>query len=279
MKAPHSLLSGGWVAFAIAATVLSGVPAAQDAAAPLDDKAIEQFLLQAKVVRTRAAGKGITGSIRATLTDGTLTHDAQIQTVDEFKREFQGPKGIERDFRDSWTYNVAAYRVARLMGLDMVPVSVERVWNGKQGAFTWWLDNVLMDEERRVKDNVQPPRPDCWLEQMHIVRMFDALIDNTDRNLGNIIYTKEWRVWAIDHTRAFRRASVPPNVAKLTKIDRSALAGLKALEFEALKREIGRYMPDAEIRLLLSRRDALLTQYNKLGDGALYDRRNILTCN
>lgn len=279
MKAPHSLLSGGWVAFAIAATVLSGVPAAQDAAAPLDDKAIEQFLLQAKVVRTRAAGKGITGSIRATLTDGTLTHDAQIQTVDEFKREFQGPKGIERDFRDSWTYNVAAYRVARLMGLDMVPVSVERVWNGKQGAFTWWLDNVLMDEERRVKDNVQPPRPDCWLEQMHIVRMFDALIDNTDRNLGNIIYTKEWRVWAIDHTRAFRRASVPANVAKLTKIDRSALAGLKALEFEALKRETGRYIPDAEIRLLLSRRDALVTQYNKLGDGALYDRRNILTCN
>ena len=88
--------------------------AAQDVPPPLDEKAIEQFLLQAKVVRTRAAGKGITGSIRATLTDGTLTHDAQIQTIDEYKREFQGPKGIERDFRDSWTFNVAAYRVARL---------------------------------------------------------------------------------------------------------------------------------------------------------------------
>lgn len=278
MKLPLRLTTGGLLAIAIA-TLVAGAPSAQAPAPPLDDKAIEQFLLEAKVVRTRAAGKGITGSLRATLSDGTLTHDAQIQTIDEFKREFHGPKGIERDFRDSWTYNVAAYRVARLMGMDMVPVSVERVWNGQRGAFTWWLDNVLMDEERRVKDNVQPPRPDCWLEQMHIVRMFDALIDNTDRNLGNIIYTKEWRIWAIDHTRAFRRAPVPPGVAKLTKIDRGALAGLKALDFEALKREIGRYIPDAEIRLLLSRRDALVTQYNKLGDGALYDRRNTLTCN
>lgn len=276
MKLPLRLTAGGLLAIA---TLVAGAPSAQAPTPPLDDKAIEQFLLEAKVVRTRSAGKGITGSLRATLSDGTLTHDAQIQTIDESKREFHGPKGIERDFRDSWTYNVAAYRVARLMGMDMVPVSVERVWNGQRGAFTWWLDNVLMDEERRVKDNVQPPRPDCWLEQMHIVRMFDALIDNTDRNLGNIIYTKEWRVWAIDHTRAFRRASVPPGVAKLTKIDRGALAGLKALEFEALKREIGRYIPDAEIRLLLSRRDALVTQFTKLGDGALYDRRNILTCN
>lgn len=271
------MISGAVLASAIAVMLLAGAPAAQAPAAPLDDKAVEQFLLTAKVVRTRSAGKGITGSLRATLTDGTLTHDAQIQTIDESKQEFQGPKGIERGFRDTWTYNVAAYRVARLIGLDNVPVSVERLWNGQRGAFTWWLDNVLMDEERRVKDNVQPPNPTCWLEQMHIVRMFDALIENTDRNLGNIIYTKEWRVWAIDHTRAFRRSAVPPNLAKLTRIDRRALAGLKSLEFDTLKREIGRHIPDGEIRLLLSRRDALVTHYTKLGDGALYDLRNVAT--
>src|SRR5512145_2237731 len=99
MKLRRRLTSAGVIAFAIVVTVIAAGPAAQAPAPPLDDKGIEQFLLQAKVVRTRSAGKGITGSIRATLTDGTLTHDAQIQTIDEFKREFQGPKGIERDFR------------------------------------------------------------------------------------------------------------------------------------------------------------------------------------
>ena len=278
MKLPLRLTSGGLIAFAIAVTLIAAAPAAQAPTTPLDDNAIEQFLLQAKVQRTRSAGKGITGSIRATMTDGTLTHDAHIQLIDESKREFQGPKGIERDFRDSWTYNVAAYRIARLMGLDMVPVSVERMWNGQRGAFTWWLDDVMMDEEKRVKDNIQPPRPNCWLEQMHIIRMFDALIENTDRNLGNIVYTKGWRTWAIDHTRAFRRSSVPPNVNKLTRIDRSALAGLQSLEFESLKREVGRYLNDGEIRLLLSRRDALVVQFNKLGDGAVFDRQDFTKC-
>lgn len=276
MRRSRRLISSGAIAFAVA--VVAAAPAAQAPAPTLDEKAIEQFLVQAKVVRTRAAGKGITGSLRATLSDGTLTHDAHLQFIDESKREFQGPKGIERDFRDSWTYNVAAYRIARLMGLDLVPVSVERVWNGQRGAFTWWLDDVMMDEEKRVKDKVQPPRPGCWLEQMHIVRMFDALIENTDRNLGNIVYTKGWRTWAIDHTRAFRRSAVPPNLTNLTRIDRSALAGLKSLEFESLKREIGRYLTDAEIRLLLSRRDALVGQYTKLGDGAVFDRQDFSNC-
>ena len=124
-------------------------------------------------------------------------------------------KGTERNFRDSWTYNVAAYRVARLIDLRMVPVSVERIWNSQAAAFTWWLDDVAMDEEKRMKDKVQPPRTACWLEQMHLMRMFDELIENTDRNLGNVLYTKDWRLWAIDHTRAFRRSSVPPKLATL----------------------------------------------------------------
>ena len=105
----------------------------------------------------------------------------------------------------------------------MVPVSVERRWNGNDAAFTWWVDNVGMDEETRLKGNTQPPRTDCWLEQMHLVRVFDELIENTDRNMGNILYTKDWRIWAIDHTRAFRRSATTANVAKLTRIDRGVL--------------------------------------------------------
>ncbi len=38
-------------------------------------------------------------------------------------------------FADSYHFNIAAYRLARLLGLeDMVPVSIERRWNGRVGA-------------------------------------------------------------------------------------------------------------------------------------------------
>ena len=260
--------------FAVVAACAAAAPFAQAPATPPTEAAIEQFLRDGKIVRTRSAGKGVTGSIRATLTDGTLTHDAQIQTVDESKREFSTAKGVERDFRDSWTYNVAAYRLSRLLDLRMVPVSVERRWNGRDAAFTWWVDDVAMDEEKRMKEKAQPPRSDCWLEQMHLLRMFDELIENTDRNMGNILYTRDWRIWAIDHTRAFRRSSTPANLAKLTRIERGVLQKLQALDFPTLKKEVGRYLLDSDIRTLLSRRDALVKHFVSRGEVALYDRQD-----
>ena len=67
--------------------------------------------LEGKVGDTHGTKKGITGARRASLSAPTLTHDAQIQSIDEFKREFRTDRGVEFDFRDSWTFNVAAYRI------------------------------------------------------------------------------------------------------------------------------------------------------------------------
>ena len=99
-----------------------------------------------------AAGKGVTGTLRATLSDGTITHDASIQTIDESMREFRSNRGTEFNFVDSWRYNVAAYRLDRLLEIGMTPPSVERNYQNKPGAFTWWVDDVLMDEGARLKD-------------------------------------------------------------------------------------------------------------------------------
>ncbi|HEY6508598.1 MAG TPA: hypothetical protein VIY56_11340, partial [Vicinamibacterales bacterium] len=44
---------------------------------------MEVFLKTAKVVRRRGSGKGVTAPIRATFTDGRVTHEGQIQTVDQ----------------------------------------------------------------------------------------------------------------------------------------------------------------------------------------------------
>ena len=245
------------------------------AVAPLTDEQIETFLRTARVVRTRGAGKGVTGSIRATLSDGTLTHDAQIQTIDERKTEFRASSGaVEFNFRDSWRFNVAVYRIDRLLGLQLVPVSVARTWNSNRGAFTWWIDDVLMDEGERLKRKTVPPDNRCWSEQIRLVRVLDQLIDNNDRNIGNLLITKNWRIWAIDHTRAFRYSTVPRNRAMLTGIDRDVLARLEALDFPTLKQAVADYITDADIRALLSRRDGIVAHLKSFGAVALYNRRD-----
>jgi hypothetical protein len=252
-------------------------PTAQLAGAPapsrLSDDDTERFLLNAKVVTSRSAGKGITGSIRATLSDGTLTHDAHIQTIDEAKREFRSAQGTEFNFRDSWTFNVAAYKIDRLLALNFVPVSVERRWRSTLGAFTWWVDDVQMDEGERLKKQVTSPNPQVWNEEMQLVRLFDQLIYNIDRNLGNLLITNDWDIWAIDHTRAFRTHETLKSPGNIARCDREVFDRLKKLNAPTLKREVGKYLNNWEIDSLLKRRNAIVQIIEARGDAGLFDRQ------
>ena len=245
----------------------------QPAAPQPSDEQIERFLKDAKIVKTKGIGKGVTGSVRATLTDGTITHDAQIQQIEEKKATFDAPGAQEFNFEDSWRYNVAAYRVNKMIGLNMVPVSVSRTWQSKQGAFTWWIDDVMMDEGKRLKDKTEPPDSGLWNEQMQLVRVFDQLIYNVDRNVGNLLICKNWRIWAIDHTRSFRTQAALKSASQITRCDRRVLEGLKTLDKASLKTEIGEFVNDYQINGLLARRDRILEVLQKAGPAALFDRR------
>jgi hypothetical protein len=231
----------------------------------------EALLLKGRVIATRPAGTGITGSLRVTLTDGALTHDAHVQTVDEHRARFEGASGVQRNFRDSWRYNVAAYRLALLLGLDMVPVTVERSHRQRRSSFTWWVDDVIMDESARQKQNVRAPDPAAWTRQMYVMRVFDQLIDNTDRNLGNLLIDSAWQVWMIDHTRAFRMERTLRTPTDLRGCDRTVLARLEALDMPTINRELARWLDLGEMEALLARRDLILEFFRTVPPGALFD--------
>ncbi len=232
----------------------------------------EEFLKKAKVIKTKGIGKGVTGTTRATLSDGTLTHDAHIQTVDVSMTEFKSNRGVEFNFRDSWRYNVAAYRLDRLLDIGMTPPSVERTHQNKDGSFTWWVDDVLMDEGERIKTKAAAPDLDVWNQQMWIVRLFDQLIYNVDRNLGNLVIDKTWTVWMIDHTRAFRLFDKVKTPGNITKCERQLFEKLKALDEKTLKTAMENYLTGPELRGVLARRTELIQLIEKAGPAALYDR-------
>jgi hypothetical protein len=230
--------------------------------APLSPEDQEEFLRQAKVLTQRYTSKGITLSQRATLSDGRLTHDAHIQRINEAKTSFQTERGVELNFRDTYKFNIAGYRLARLLGLeDMVPVSIERKVAGQSAAVTWWIDDVMMDEGARLKNKLTAPDANRWNKQMNIVRIFDQLIYNTDRNRGNLLIRKDWSLCMIDHTRAFRKHRTLPNPKSLTMCDRVLLGRLRALGGEQLTKAVSPYLEKAEIEAVLARRDAIVALF------------------
>src|SRR5215510_9787547 len=139
------------------AVLMGGVAvAAQEAAkitaSQLSKEEMEAFLLKGKITKTRDAGGGVTASTRGTMTDGRITHDVHIQSIDVSQSVFEAGKATELNFKDSFRYNIAGYRVAQLLGLEHIPMSVERSVKGKQSAVTWWVDDVKMDEKKREKE-------------------------------------------------------------------------------------------------------------------------------
>jgi hypothetical protein len=251
---------------------LASATGAQSPPESLDDAGVETFLWTARIVKKANVSKGITNSLRVTLSDGTRTHDAHVQSVDEAKNQYTTMSGTELNFRDSWRFNVAAYRIDRLLGLNLVPVSIERRWEVKEAAFTWWVDDVAMDEGERLKRKTSAPDSECWNAQMRLIRVFDQLIDNIDRNVGNVLITKNWRVWAIDHTRAFRPSTTPRKPENLTHIDRDTLERLKGLDEATLRAATKNYITAVDVRTLLKRRDAIVAQFEKAAPAAIFDR-------
>lgn len=242
-----------------AAALLLPVSSAQQ----LSREEQEQFLLRAKVTRREKLSVGITNSQRVTLDDGRMTHDAHFQSVDIFKPRHEASRGVEINFRDSYKFNIAAYRLDKLLGLNMVPVSVERKIARDTGALTWWVDDVLMVEKDRYLKGIDAPDPEAWNRQIYQARVFNQLTANTDPNLGNFLITKNWKLWTIDFTRAFRSHKELLDPKQLTCIDPKFHQALKTLNEDAVKREIRRYLSNWEMEGLLARRATIVELFER----------------
>ncbi len=222
---------------------------------------MEHFLKTAPIVEMRPLGPGGTHSKRAVLDDGKMKHDAAIQTVNITKAEFEAGPGKERD---TYLFNLAAYELDKILGLNMMPPAVERNVAGQPASVTWWVDNSWMTEGVRIREKLTPPDQEAWYKQMLVVRVFDQLVANTDRNLMNLLITKDWKLWMVDHTRAFRTVTTLLNEGNLTKCDRKLLLHLRKLDKNELTRTLKAFLNTEQIESLMVRRDAMVKLFERL---------------
>ncbi|MGH9257942.1 MAG: hypothetical protein ACRD3C_25560 [Vicinamibacterales bacterium] len=251
--------AGPWLVLVVGLLAWRGA-IGQEATEIFQGEEVEQFLLEARVTDLRAIGQGVTLPRRATLELDGVTQSAAFKTIDVAKSgvtQFaQG--GGEINFQDSWRTEIPGYVVDRIIGLGMVPATVERNINGQVGSLQFWVTS-MMPEAQRVRKKVSPPDTEAWNRLMFKVRLFDNLIYNTDRHLNNILVTKDFQIRLIDHSRSFRSFEQLRTPEVLPRFSRSLLEGLQKLEEKDLTEKLGRnYLTPFQIRALLKRRDAIV---------------------
>ena len=141
-------------------------------------------------------------------------------------------------------------------------MSVRRAVRGMPAAFTWWVDDVIMTEGEKYAQGTLGPNPAQTAQQFYGMYVFDELIQTRARNQGKALWTSDWQLWLIDHTRAFRPDVEITNPGRLVRIGRDLIEGLRCLTQEALDAALDRVLDRPLRSAVLERRDLLVAHFD-----------------
>jgi hypothetical protein len=222
----------------------------------------EEFLQTAEITKYELIGEGVTKPWKLFLKKDGIEKKAAWKDVD---------LNLGGGARDCWKYEIAAYRLDKLVGLNMVPPYVEREFQGEKGALSLWVDikySVLEIMEQGIKI---PKTAQKQVDDMkYVTRLWYCLIANDDPTQENLKYTEDWRTILIDHSRAFRsnkeytqrlvfgingikRTQADGKPFLIRRIPRVLLDKIRALDFASIKQAVGPYLNDKEIEPIIAR--------------------------
>ena len=212
----------------------------------------EEFLRTAAIERVTSVPVGVTKPKRAFFAPGGLVESVVVKHL---------PMGQRQGFWEAYKSEIAAYELDRLLGLDMVPVTVERRVERQMASVQLWVEGCRMIKD---VDQAACPRPADWARQVCRQRVFDNLAANIDRNAGNMLVDDAWNIILIDHSRAFGSNSLPFE-KQMTRVDRELFARLKALDEARLMERVRPWLlSDGMVHDILKRRDKIVARFERL---------------
>ncbi len=194
----------------------------------------------------------------------------------EFRAIWKNPLGRVKGFLESWKWEIAAYRIDKLLGLNMVPVTVERRFQGNLGSCQLWIEDTFTLKVKEQKKLKTPSyRVFNWNRALFKQRAWDNLIYNEDRHQNQFLITEgDWRMLLIDHSRSFATSKKSttrliyyekykegPRLMK--ELPRTLYENIKTLTAAKIKGVVGDYLKDKEIEAVLLRRDLIVAWVEK----------------
>ena len=155
---------------------------------------------------------------------------------------------------------LAAFKLDRLLGLGMIPVTVRREVAGVEGTLQFVPKLALTERARAVAG--RGVDPSCGLgKQRNAMLIFDALVHNDRRSPSTILFDPgDWQLMLVDHESAFGvSADLPGNLAGMDLVVGNAWReALRSLDDAVLRRELAGELSAERLQALAQRRDVLI---------------------
>ena len=164
-------------------------------------------------------------------------------------------RGNYSGYRESYESEIAAYELDQLLGLGMVPPTVEKRIGRDVGAAVMWVAPAQSFSDLGGPPSAPSTQIGRWNHQLIRAKMFHNLIYNRDPNLGNWLVDPAWNLILIDNSRAF---TTPTRmVHELSQVDQDLWDRFEALDEVILTTAVGEWLGGSEIRAILERRDLM----------------------
>jgi len=153
---------------------------------------------------------------------------------------------------------ICAYEVSRAAEFDLVPVTVFREGPFGPGAVQEWIDVPVSCD---VIEIAQQERDD-----IRSMALFDAVINNTDRKFGHILFDASGRLFGCDHGVTFHQEDKLRTVLwqfagnELSEKEKQALQRIEEWILSDRSHVLRTHLSDDEITALLNRTKRLLEE-------------------
>jgi hypothetical protein len=216
----------------------------------------EEFLRTAQVITVaKDESTGRTSAWKVYLKDGQQASRAIFKYIHRPR-----PKLLA----SSYKYELAAYELNKLLGLDLVPPTVERAIDGKPGSLQCFCEKTITEAARR-RQNLKPPDVTSLQNSFSEMGIFENLTNNPREDAGDILINiSDWKVWRVDFSEAFAPDTVLLPDSPFPRCSKRLFTLLKGLPDDGIREQVHAYLNDEELEALLVRKRLILEKLDAL---------------
>jgi len=163
----------------------------------------------------------------------------------------------------SFSYEIAAFELSKIVGLEIIPPVVEREIENLPGSLQIYIDGCLTETER-LRKKIEPPAPEVFERRLEDINVFENLTFALSDPKDILIHEDDWTVCRVDFAEAFDTSpELIPN-QDIRRCSRKLYENLTKVDPCILKNRLTSYLNAEEIESMLKRRQAILARISEL---------------